>query len=121
MAHMVKDLVVAPETLRRRRDKADVATTVESGRVSEKTMVELKRLRAENVELRRANEILTMASAFSRRGSARHGIEGRMHQRLQCRVGVGPREVCRDQIRHVMRISASKAAGAANTHDHASR
>ena len=43
-------------------------------------MAELKRLQAENVELRRANEILTTASAFSRPGSTRHGPDGRVHR-----------------------------------------
>lgn len=33
--------------------------------------------------LRRANEILTTASAFSRHGSARHGVDGRVRRRVQ--------------------------------------
>ena len=46
-------------------------------------MAELRRLRAENAELRRANEILTTASAFSRPGSTVHGPDGRVHRRIQ--------------------------------------
>ena len=33
--------------------------------------------------LRRANEILTTASAFLRHGSARHGVDGRVRRRVQ--------------------------------------
>ena len=56
---VAKNLNVAPESLRRWREQADeqaVSTPEESG--------ELKKLRKENAELRRANEILQTASAF---------------------------------------------------------
>ena len=56
---VAKDLGVAAESLRRWRAKADTASTAgpeESG--------ELRRLRRENARLRRANEILSSASAF---------------------------------------------------------
>ena len=48
---VAKDLGIAPESLWRWRNQSDA-------------MAELKKLRAENAELRRANEILTTASAF---------------------------------------------------------
>ena len=51
IAAVAKDLGIAPESLRRWRNQSDA-------------MAELRRLRAENAELRRANEILTTASAF---------------------------------------------------------
>ena len=58
---VAKDPGIAPESLRRWRD----ATVAEETRQSaEDAMAELRRLRAENAELRRANEILTTASAF---------------------------------------------------------
>ena len=40
----------------------------ETKRSAQEAMAELKRLRAENTELRRANEILTTAPAFSAAG-----------------------------------------------------
>lgn len=64
-----KDPGVAAESLRRWQAKADTASTTdreESG--------ELRRLRRENAQLRRANEILSSASAFfaSRLDPTRH-------------------------------------------------
>lgn len=55
---------VAPESLRRWRDKADATVAVETRQSAEDAMVELRSLRAEVARLRKANEILTMASAF---------------------------------------------------------
>jgi transposase len=64
LAHVARDLGVHPEALRNwvrqneadRGDRAEQLSTVERD--------ELKRLRAENTELRRANEILKAASAI---------------------------------------------------------
>ena len=61
---VASSLGIAPETLRRWRNMADRTVDSRSGRGAEETAAELKRLRAENAELRRANEILTTASAF---------------------------------------------------------
>ena len=61
---VAKDPGVAPETLRRWRNKTDATVAAETRQSAEDAMAELRRLRAENAELRRANEILTMASAF---------------------------------------------------------
>ena len=55
---------VAPETLRRRRDKTDATVAAETKQSAEDAMAELRSLRAEVARLRRANEILTTASAF---------------------------------------------------------
>ena len=55
----------------------------ETKQSAEDAMAELKGLRAEVARLRRANEILTTASAFSRHGSTRHGVDGRLHRRIQ--------------------------------------
>ena len=51
---VAKDLGVAPETLRRWRDKTDATVAAETKQSAEDAMA----------ELRRANEILTTASAF---------------------------------------------------------
>ena len=59
---VAKDLGIAPESLRRNQSDATVAE--ETRQSAEDAMAELRRLRAENAELRRANEILTTASAF---------------------------------------------------------
>ena len=55
---------VAPETLRRWRNKTDATVAAETKQSAEDAMAELKSLRAEVARLRRANEILTTASAF---------------------------------------------------------
>ena len=67
---VAKDLGVAPETLRRWRDKTDATVAAETKQSAEDAMAELRSLRAEVARLRRANEILTTASAFFR-GAAR--------------------------------------------------
>ena len=59
-----KDLGIAPESLRRWRNQSDAMVAEETRQPAEDAMAELRRLRAENAELRRANEILTTASAF---------------------------------------------------------
>ena len=83
IAAVAKDLGIAPESLRRWRDKADATVAAETRQSAEDAMDELKRLRRENAQSRRANEILTTASAFSRPGSTRHGVDGRVRQRIQ--------------------------------------
>ena len=78
-----RDLGVAPETLRRWRDKTDATVAAETKQSAEDAMAELRSLRAEVARLRRANEILTTASAFSRHGSAWHGVDSRVRRRVQ--------------------------------------
>lgn len=56
-------LSVSGETVRKWVRQAEVDAGTRSGSSSEES-VELKRLRRENAELRRANEILKAASAF---------------------------------------------------------
>ena len=81
IAEVARDPGVSSETLRRWRNQSDASAAEQSEQSAQEAMAELKRLRAENAELRRANEILTTASAFSRRGSTRHGLDGRVHRR----------------------------------------
>lgn len=70
---MTKDLGVAPETLRRWCNQADATVTAETRQSAQEAMAELGKPRREVVELCRANEILTTASAFfaARLGTAR--------------------------------------------------
>ncbi len=65
LAHVARDLGVHPEALRNwvRQDEADRGER--DDRLSTAERDELKRLRAENAELRRANDILK-AAPFSR-------------------------------------------------------
>lgn len=65
---VAKDLGIAPESLRRWRNQSDATAAAETKQSVQEAMAELKRLRAENTELRRANEISTTASAFSAAG-----------------------------------------------------
>ena len=67
---VAKNLGVAAETLRRWRNKTDATVAAETKQSAEDAMAESKSLRAEVARLRRANEILTTASAFFR-GTAR--------------------------------------------------
>ena len=64
IAHVAADLGMHPETLRKkiRQHEADGGARPELTSSSERE--ELKRLRRENYELRRANEILKAASVF---------------------------------------------------------
>lgn len=64
IAAMAKDLGITPETLGRWRNQSDATVAEETRQSAEDAMAELKKLRAENAQLRRANEILTTASAF---------------------------------------------------------
>ena len=61
---VAKDLGIAPETLRRWRNRTDATVAAETRQSAEDAMAELKKLRAEVAQLRKANEILTTASAF---------------------------------------------------------
>ena len=65
---VAKDPGMAAEALRRRHGRSDATAAAETKRSAQEAMAELKRPRAENTELRRANEISTTASAFSAAG-----------------------------------------------------
>lgn len=64
VAQVARDLGIAPETLRRhvRQAEADQGLRPDLPTAAERE--EIKALRAENFELRRANEILMSASVF---------------------------------------------------------
>ncbi|WP_375386170.1 transposase [uncultured Microbacterium sp.] len=61
--HVGGKLGVGPETLRKWRRKSEIDPGVRPG-VTSDDHAEIKRLKRENAELRRANEILRSASAF---------------------------------------------------------
>lgn len=61
---VARDPRAAPETLRRWRNKTDATVAPETKQSAEDAMAESKSLRAGVARLRRANEILTTASAF---------------------------------------------------------
>jgi transposase len=64
IAHLARELGVHPEALRTwiRQDQADHSER--DDRLTTEQLEELRRLRKENAELRRANEILRAASAY---------------------------------------------------------
>ena len=63
VAHVAADLGINSEVLRKRVRQAEIDTGRREGLSSEERE-EIKRLRKENFELRRANEILKSASVF---------------------------------------------------------
>lgn len=63
IAHIARDLGIGPETLRRRVRRARVDAGRREG-LTTNEREELKQLRKENFELRRANTILKEASVF---------------------------------------------------------
>ena len=63
IAHIAQDLGIGPETLRKRVRRAQIDAGKREG-LSTNEREELKRLRKENFELRRANTILKEASVF---------------------------------------------------------
>jgi transposase len=63
IAHIAADLGIHPEALRKRVRRAEVDAGQRDG-ISTDEREELKRLRRENFELRRANSILKEASVF---------------------------------------------------------
>jgi transposase len=64
IAHIVADLGMHPEALRKRVRQAEADGGARPELTSTSEREELKRLRRENYELRRANEILKSASVF---------------------------------------------------------
>ena len=64
IAHVAGDLGMHPETLRKRVRQAEADSGARPDLTSRSEREELKRLRRENYELRRANEILKSASVF---------------------------------------------------------
>jgi transposase len=64
IAHIAADLGIHSETLRRKVRQAEADSGVRPDLPSTAEREEIRKLRAENFELRRANEILKSASVF---------------------------------------------------------
>jgi transposase len=64
IAHVAADLGVNSEVLRKRVRQAEADAGVRSDLLTSEEREEIRRLRKENFELRRANEILKSASVF---------------------------------------------------------
>nr|WP_034252568.1 transposase [Bifidobacterium crudilactis] len=71
---VAKSLGIAAESLRRWQERADAANTAGPGESEE-----LKKLRCEVAQLRRANEILSSASAFFAARLDPHGADERVY------------------------------------------
>ncbi len=63
-AHIAKDLGLPSETLRERVRQAEAGGSLRPDLPTRQERVEIKQLKRENFELRRANEILKAASVF---------------------------------------------------------
>jgi transposase len=64
VAHVAADLGVHPETLRKRVRQAEVDSAKRTDLLTSQEREEIRKLRKENFELGRANEILKSASLF---------------------------------------------------------
>ena len=64
IAQIAHDLGIHPETLRKRVRRAEADNGKRTDLLSTQEREEIRRLRKENYELRRANEILKSASLF---------------------------------------------------------
>jgi len=64
IAHVARDLGVSAEALRKRVRRAEADSGERPEMLSTQEREEIKKLRKENFELRRANEILKSASVF---------------------------------------------------------
>jgi transposase len=81
IAHVARDLGVHRETLRLWVRQAGADSGRRGDRLTTAERERLSQLERENRELRRANEILKAASAFSRRSSTRPGRSDDIHRR----------------------------------------
>ena len=64
IAHVAADLGMHPETLRKKVRQAEADSGARPELLSSQEREEIRKLRSENYELRRANEILKSASLF---------------------------------------------------------
>ncbi len=64
IAQVARDLGIHPEALRKRVRQAQADSGTRGDLLSSQEREEIRRLRAENFQLRRANEILKSASLF---------------------------------------------------------
>src|SRR5262245_55897969 len=79
IAHVAADLGLPSETLRKYVRQVEANEGRRSDLLTSEEREEIRKLRREVFELRRANEILKAASVFSRRSSTRTGRGERVH------------------------------------------
>jgi len=79
IAHIAKDLGMHPETLRKRLRQAEADGGLRPDLPTSEEREEIKQLRQEVFELRRANEILKAASVFLRPSSTQTDRSERVH------------------------------------------
>jgi transposase len=79
IAHIAADLGMHPETLRRRVRQHEADSGKHPDLPTSQEREEIRRLRQENFELRRANEILKLASVFLPRSSTQTDRRDRLH------------------------------------------
>jgi transposase len=80
IAQIAHDLGIHPETLRKRVRQPEADSGKRTGLLSTREREEIRRLRKENYELRRANEILKSASPFSPASSAQTDRSEPLHR-----------------------------------------
>ncbi|MFI2431124.1 IS3 family transposase [Streptomyces sp. NPDC018693] len=102
----------AAETVRTWVRKAEVDAGQRPGTTSEEA-AEIKRLRAENAELRRANEILKAASGFLR-GRARPAVQALVAFIDEFKQVFGVEPICRVLSDHGLKIATSTYYAAKN-------
>src|SRR5215211_2664666 len=81
IAHIAHDLGMHPETLREKVRQAEADSGERTDLLATREREEVRRLRKENYELRRANEILKSASLFSPASSTQTDRSERLHRR----------------------------------------
>jgi transposase len=80
IAHIAHDLGMHPETLRKKVRQAEADSGKRTELLSSQEREEIRRLRKENYELRRANEILKSASLFLPGSSTRTDRSEPLHR-----------------------------------------
>jgi transposase-like protein len=94
IAHIARDLGVEPESLRKRVRQAQADAGARTDLLAGEEREEIRRLRRENFELRRANEILKSASGVFCQGARPRPTEVSAYiDQHRERFGVGP--ICR--------------------------
>lgn len=80
VARVARDIGLPAETLRKRVRQAEADEGLRPDLPTTEEREEIKQLRKENYELRRANEILKAASVFSRPSSTKTGRSDRVYR-----------------------------------------
>ncbi len=86
IAHVAADPGIHPETLRKRGRQAEADAGLRPDLPTSEEREEIRRLRQENFELRRANEILKSASVFLPRNSTQTDRSEPLRRRSRCRL-----------------------------------